>query len=88
MCGCLVDFHPIFAGMTMAKHGVPPRRVLLMSRLFTQMQKYFLDLKKNMPSMSPVDKDWPARPYIFLDGVHRELQKIFHLWRVGRRHVH
>uniref|UniRef100_A0A674NAL4 Unconventional myosin-Ib n=2 Tax=Takifugu rubripes TaxID=31033 RepID=A0A674NAL4_TAKRU len=45
------------------------------------MQKYFLDLKNNMPSMSPVDKNWPARPYIFLDGVHRELQKIFHLWR-------
>ncbi|XP_056886159.1 unconventional myosin-Ib isoform X6 [Takifugu flavidus] len=45
------------------------------------MQKYFLDLKTNMPSMSPVDKNWPARPYIFLDGVHRELQKIFHLWR-------
>uniref|UniRef100_A0A674NVA6 Myosin IB n=1 Tax=Takifugu rubripes TaxID=31033 RepID=A0A674NVA6_TAKRU len=53
----------------------------LMSISFTQMQKYFLDLKNNMPSMSPVDKNWPARPYIFLDGVHRELQKIFHLWR-------
>lgn len=61
------------------------RRIVLMSISFTQMQKYFLDLKNNMPSMSPVDKNWPARPYIFLDGVHRELQTIFHLWRVGRR---
>uniref|UniRef100_H3DI29 Myosin IB n=1 Tax=Tetraodon nigroviridis TaxID=99883 RepID=H3DI29_TETNG len=45
------------------------------------MQKYFLDLKNSIPSMSPVDRNWPARPYIFLDGVHKELQKIFHLWR-------
>uniref|UniRef100_A0A8C1JUN4 Myosin IB n=1 Tax=Cyprinus carpio TaxID=7962 RepID=A0A8C1JUN4_CYPCA len=45
-----------------------------------QMQKYFLGLKK-MPSMSPVDKSWPARPYGFLDGTHQELRRIFHLWR-------
>ncbi|KAM9365351.1 unconventional myosin-Ib isoform 2-T3 [Pholidichthys leucotaenia] len=45
------------------------------------IQKYFLDLKKNMPSMSPIDKNWPARPYQFLDGVHKELRKIFHVWR-------
>uniref|UniRef100_A0A8C1DJK1 Myosin IB n=2 Tax=Cyprinus carpio TaxID=7962 RepID=A0A8C1DJK1_CYPCA len=44
------------------------------------MQKYFLGLKK-MPSMSPVDKSWPARPYGFLDGTHQELRRIFHLWR-------
>lgn len=48
-----------------------------------QMQKYFLGLKSDMPSMSPIDKKWPARPYRFLDGAHRELQRIFHLWRVG-----
>ncbi|XP_069554799.1 unconventional myosin-Ib isoform X2 [Brachyistius frenatus] len=45
------------------------------------MQKYFLGLKSSMPSMSPVDKNWPARPYRFLDGVHSELRRIFHLWR-------
>uniref|UniRef100_A0A8C2KZS3 Unconventional myosin-Ib n=1 Tax=Cyprinus carpio TaxID=7962 RepID=A0A8C2KZS3_CYPCA len=46
-----------------------------------QMQKYFMGLKKTMPSMSPVDKSWPARPYGFLDGMHQELRRIFHLWR-------
>ncbi|XP_067371190.1 unconventional myosin-Ib isoform X7 [Channa argus] len=45
------------------------------------MQKYFLGLKNTMPSMSPIDKNWPARPYLFLDGVHTELRRIFHLWR-------
>ncbi|XP_043105255.1 unconventional myosin-Ib isoform X6 [Puntigrus tetrazona] len=45
------------------------------------MQKYFMGLKKTMPSMSPVDKSWPARPYSFLDGTHQELRRIFHLWR-------
>ncbi|KAM9850455.1 unconventional myosin-Ib isoform 2-T2 [Aulostomus maculatus] len=45
------------------------------------MQKYFLGLKSSMPSMSPIDKNWPARPYVFLDGVHTELRRIFHLWR-------
>ncbi|XP_069053322.1 unconventional myosin-Ib isoform X3 [Lepisosteus oculatus] len=45
------------------------------------MQKYFLELKNKMPSMSPIDKSWPARPYIFLEGTHKELRRIFHLWR-------
>ncbi|XP_061923620.1 unconventional myosin-Ib isoform X5 [Entelurus aequoreus] len=45
------------------------------------MQKYFLGLKSTLPSMSPIDKNWPVRPYIFLDGVHTELRRIFHLWR-------
>ncbi|XP_023135820.2 unconventional myosin-Ib isoform X3 [Amphiprion ocellaris] len=45
------------------------------------MQKYFLGLKTTLPSMSPIDKNWPARPYRFLDGVHTELRRIFHLWR-------
>ncbi|XP_068184701.1 unconventional myosin-Ib isoform X6 [Antennarius striatus] len=45
------------------------------------MQKYFLSLKSNMPSMSPVDNKWPNRPYLFLDGVHKELRRIFHHWR-------
>ncbi|XP_039883712.1 unconventional myosin-Ib isoform X3 [Simochromis diagramma] len=45
------------------------------------IQKYFLGLKSSMPSMSPIDRKWPARPYGFLDGVHTELRKIFHHWR-------
>ncbi|XP_041663588.1 unconventional myosin-Ib isoform X3 [Cheilinus undulatus] len=45
------------------------------------MQKYFLGLKSTVPSMSPIDMNWPARPYLFLDGVHTELRRIFHLWR-------
>ncbi|XP_022596162.1 unconventional myosin-Ib isoform X7 [Seriola dumerili] len=45
------------------------------------MQKYFLGLKSTVPSMSPIDKNWPARPYLFLDGVHTQLRRIFHLWR-------
>ncbi|XP_025903340.1 unconventional myosin-Ib isoform X5 [Nothoprocta perdicaria] len=45
------------------------------------MQKYFLEMKKKMPSLSPIDKNWPARPYLFLDSTHKELKRIFHLWR-------
>lgn len=47
------------------------------------MQKYFLGLKKTLPSMSPIDKSWPSRSYLFLEGTHEELRKIFHLWRVS-----
>ncbi|XP_076015151.1 unconventional myosin-Ib isoform X1 [Genypterus blacodes] len=45
------------------------------------LQKYFLSLRSTLPSMSPIDKNWPPRPYMFLDGVHSELRRIFHLWR-------
>uniref|UniRef100_A0A8C3A6F2 Myosin IB n=1 Tax=Cyclopterus lumpus TaxID=8103 RepID=A0A8C3A6F2_CYCLU len=48
------------------------------------MQKYFLGLKSTLPSMSPIDKSWPARPYLFLDGVHTELRTVFHHWRVSQ----
>ncbi|OXB53309.1 hypothetical protein ASZ78_015234 [Callipepla squamata] len=46
-----------------------------------KMQKYFLEMKNKMPSLSPIDKNWPARPYLFLDSTHKELKRIFHLWR-------
>uniref|UniRef100_A0A4W4FMD1 Unconventional myosin-Ib n=1 Tax=Electrophorus electricus TaxID=8005 RepID=A0A4W4FMD1_ELEEL len=46
-----------------------------------KMQKYFFDLKNTMPSMSPIDKSWPARPFLFLEGTHQQLRSIFHLWR-------
>ncbi|XP_077435970.1 unconventional myosin-Ib isoform X3 [Vanacampus margaritifer] len=45
------------------------------------MQKYFLGLKKTLPSISPIDKNWPARPYHFLDAAHTQLRTIFHFWR-------
>ncbi|XP_060732371.1 unconventional myosin-Ib isoform X1 [Tachysurus vachellii] len=45
------------------------------------MQKYFITLKNTLPSMSPIDKSWPSRSYLFLEGTHEELRKIFHLWR-------
>uniref|UniRef100_A0A670YIK0 Myosin IB n=1 Tax=Pseudonaja textilis TaxID=8673 RepID=A0A670YIK0_PSETE len=45
------------------------------------IQKYFLEMKNKMPSLSPIDKNWPARPYLFLDLTHKELKRIFHLWR-------
>ncbi|XP_060683366.1 unconventional myosin-Ib isoform X1 [Hemiscyllium ocellatum] len=45
------------------------------------MQKYFLEMKKKLPSMSPTEKTWPPRPYFFLDDTHTELKRIFHLWR-------
>ncbi|KAG7253235.1 hypothetical protein CRUP_000018, partial [Coryphaenoides rupestris] len=38
------------------------------------MQKYFLGLKRDTPSMSPVDGSWPTRPYRFLDTAHTELR--------------
>ncbi|XP_077010620.1 unconventional myosin-Ib isoform X4 [Tamandua tetradactyla] len=45
------------------------------------MQNYFLEMKNKMPSVSPIDKNWPSRPYLFLDSTHKELKRIFHLWR-------
>ncbi|XP_056389461.1 unconventional myosin-Ib isoform X2 [Hyla sarda] len=45
------------------------------------MQKYFLDLKNKVPSISPIDNNWPPRPYLFLDATHSEMKRIFHLWR-------
>ncbi|XP_054978332.1 unconventional myosin-Ib isoform X1 [Sorex araneus] len=45
------------------------------------VRKYFLEMKNKMPSLSPIDKNWPPRPYLFLDSTHKELKRIFHLWR-------
>ncbi|XP_067832539.1 unconventional myosin-Ib-like [Heptranchias perlo] len=44
-------------------------------------QKYLLDLKDKLPSMSPTDKKWPALPYLFLEKTHQELKRIFCLWK-------
>ncbi|XP_072423152.1 unconventional myosin-Ib-like [Chiloscyllium punctatum] len=45
------------------------------------IQKYFLGLKKTLPSMSPTDKKWPALPYRFLENTHQQLKMIFYLWK-------
>ncbi|XP_069590003.1 unconventional myosin-Ib isoform X4 [Ranitomeya imitator] len=45
------------------------------------MQKYFLEMKNKVPSASPIDNNWPTRPYLFLDATHKEMKRIFHLWR-------
>uniref|UniRef100_A0A4W3J562 Myosin IB n=1 Tax=Callorhinchus milii TaxID=7868 RepID=A0A4W3J562_CALMI len=45
------------------------------------IQKYLLELKNKLPSMSPTERSWPARSYLFLDSTHSELKRIFHLWR-------
>ncbi|XP_053327815.1 unconventional myosin-Ib isoform X1 [Spea bombifrons] len=45
------------------------------------IQKYFLEMKNKMPSVSPIDNNWPTRPYLFLDSTHKEMKRIFHLWR-------
>ncbi|KAM4698418.1 unconventional myosin-Ib isoform 3-T3 [Rhinophrynus dorsalis] len=45
------------------------------------IQKYFLEMKNKAPSVSPIDHNWPARPYLFLDSTHKEIKRIFHLWR-------
>uniref|UniRef100_A0A674IFD1 Unconventional myosin-Ib n=1 Tax=Terrapene triunguis TaxID=2587831 RepID=A0A674IFD1_9SAUR len=57
------------------------RLIIHLPSNLSQMQKYFLEMKNKMPSLSPVDKNWPARPYLFLDSTHKELKRIFHLWR-------
>ncbi|CAH2306620.1 unconventional myosin-Ib isoform X2 [Pelobates cultripes] len=45
------------------------------------IQKYFLELRNKVPSLSPIDNNWPARPFLFLDTTHKEMKRIFHLWR-------
>uniref|UniRef100_A0A2I3NFT8 Unconventional myosin-Ib n=1 Tax=Papio anubis TaxID=9555 RepID=A0A2I3NFT8_PAPAN len=59
----------------------PHPQGLWSSPSFREVQKYFLEMKNKMPSLSPIDKNWPSRPYLFLDSTHKELKRIFHLWR-------
>ncbi|XP_070596951.1 unconventional myosin-Ia-like isoform X2 [Erythrolamprus reginae] len=45
------------------------------------VQKFFLGLKDNLPSMSVINQSWPPAPYKFLTNTNQELKKIFHHWR-------
>ncbi|XP_077153818.1 unconventional myosin-Ia isoform X1 [Ranitomeya variabilis] len=48
------------------------------------LQKYFLGLKNNLPSMSPTDKSWEPPKYKFLIGINQELMKLFQVWKCKR----
>ncbi|XP_055520518.1 unconventional myosin-Ib-like [Leucoraja erinacea] len=45
------------------------------------VQIYIRDLKKNLPSMSPLDKNWPALRFHCLSKMDEELKRIFYLWK-------
>ncbi|XP_032065161.1 unconventional myosin-Ia-like isoform X2 [Thamnophis elegans] len=45
------------------------------------VQKFFLGLKDNLPSMSAINHNWPPAPYKFLTNTNQELKKTFHHWR-------
>uniref|UniRef100_A0A8D0CJM9 Myosin IB n=1 Tax=Scleropages formosus TaxID=113540 RepID=A0A8D0CJM9_SCLFO len=71
----------ICAIIVQQKKSIPNFPYSITTNYVFQIQKYFLDLKKKIPSMSPIDKTWPPQPYQFLEGTHKELGRIFHLWR-------
>ncbi|XP_069826499.1 unconventional myosin-Ia isoform X2 [Dendropsophus ebraccatus] len=48
------------------------------------LQKYFLGLKSNLPSMSPTNKTWAPPKYKFLTSTNEELMRLFHLWKCKR----
>ncbi|KAM5180900.1 unconventional myosin-Ia [Mantella aurantiaca] len=45
------------------------------------LQKYFLGMKKSLPSMSPTNKTWTQPKYKFLIPVNQELMRIFQQWK-------
>uniref|UniRef100_A0A8C6XRI0 Unconventional myosin-Ia n=1 Tax=Naja naja TaxID=35670 RepID=A0A8C6XRI0_NAJNA len=53
-----------------------------------QVQKFFLGLKNNLPSMSVINHNWPPAPYKFLTNANQELKKIFHHWRCKKYREH
>ncbi|CAH6778561.1 unconventional myosin-Ia [Phodopus roborovskii] len=44
-------------------------------------QKFFLDLKKNLPSTKVLDNTWPAAPYKCFNSANQELQRLFYQWK-------
>lgn len=48
----------------------------------TQVQKFLLGLKNNLPSTKISDKKWPAAPYKCFNAANRELQQLFYRWKV------
>uniref|UniRef100_A0A2D4M4M7 Unconventional myosin-Ia n=1 Tax=Micrurus spixii TaxID=129469 RepID=A0A2D4M4M7_9SAUR len=52
------------------------------------IQKFFLGLKDNLPSMSVINHNWPPARYKFLTNANQELKKIFHHWRCKKYREH
>ncbi|XP_056418485.1 unconventional myosin-Ia isoform X2 [Hyla sarda] len=48
------------------------------------IQKYFLELKNNLPPMSPTNKTWAPPKYKFLTSTNEELMRLFQLWKCKR----
>ncbi|XP_075706286.1 unconventional myosin-Ia [Rhinoderma darwinii] len=48
------------------------------------LQRYFLGLKNNLPSMSPTNKTWESPKYKFLATTNQELMRLFQLWKCKR----
>ena len=49
----------------------------------TQVQRFLLGLKNNLPSPSILDKKWPSAPYKYFNTANQELQRLFHQWKVS-----
>ncbi|OCT92843.1 unconventional myosin-Ia [Xenopus laevis] len=45
------------------------------------LQRYFLGLKNNLPSMSPTNKTWAPPKYKFMAPLNQQLMRIFHHWK-------
>lgn len=49
----------------------------------TQVQRFLLGLKNDLPSPSILDKKWPSAPYKCFSTANHELQRLFHQWKVS-----
>ncbi|NWH67957.1 MYO1A protein, partial [Geococcyx californianus] len=45
------------------------------------VQKFLVELGRNLPPLSVLDQTWPPAPYKFLDDANRELRSIFCRWK-------
>ncbi|XP_053311684.1 unconventional myosin-Ia isoform X2 [Spea bombifrons] len=45
------------------------------------LQIFFMGLKNNLQSMSPLNKEWKEPKYKFLTNTNQELRRIFQLWK-------
>ncbi|NXJ99277.1 MYO1A protein, partial [Corythaixoides concolor] len=45
------------------------------------VQKFLVELGRNLPSLSVMDRTWPPAPYKFLANANQELRGIFYRWK-------
>ncbi|NXN07098.1 MYO1A protein, partial [Indicator maculatus] len=45
------------------------------------VQKFLVELQKNLPPLSVLDQTWPPAPYKFLAEANQELRNIFYRWK-------